>query len=149
MDSAFTYIKTNGGIDTEESYPYTGTDGTCDFQANKVGATVAGFVDVKTGDEEALKQAVATVGPVSVAIDASSIFFQFYRSGVYNPLFGCSSTNLDHGVLAVGYGNSGGKDFWQVKNSWGDSWGMKGYIMMSRNKSNMCGIATQASYPTV
>jgi len=148
MDSAFTYIQKNKGIDTEASYPYTGTDGTCAFKANAVGATLTGFVDVKSGDENALKEAVATVGPISVAIDASSIMFQFYHSGVYDPWF-CSSTSLDHGVLAVGYGTEGKKDYWLVKNSWAESWGMKGYIMMIRNKSNRCGIATQASYPTV
>jgi len=148
MDNAFTYIKKNGGIDTEDSYPYTGKDGTCQFKANSIGATLKAFVDVKSGDESSLQEAVATVGPISVAIDASSIFFQFYHSGVYNPWF-CSSTNLDHGVLAVGYGVSGKKDYWLVKNSWGASWGMSGYIWMIRNKSNRCGIATQASYPTV
>ncbi|XP_066921406.1 cathepsin L-like [Clytia hemisphaerica] len=148
MDQAFAYIKTNGGIDTEESYPYKGADGQCKFDAKNIGANDTGFVDVKSGDEDALKTAVATVGPISVAIDASHFSFQFYHSGVYNSWL-CSSTRLDHGVLAIGYGTYQGKDYWIVKNSWGTGWGLKGYIMMSRNKKNQCGIATQASYPLV
>jgi len=149
MDSAFSYIKANGGIDTEASYPYTATDGTCRFKQNAIGATCTGFVDVKQGDESDLQKSVANNGPVSVAIDASNYSFQLYNGGIYDEE-NCSSTQLDHGVLAVGYGTENGKDFWIVKNSWGTSWGeQNGYIRMSRNKNNQCGIATNASYPTV
>jgi len=148
MDDAFAYIKENKGIDTEESYPYEGKNGQCRFKASTIGATDTGFTDIKAGDEDALKTATATVGPIAVAIDASSIKFQLYRNGVYdNPR--CSSTRLDHGVLVAGYGTLDGQDYWLVKNSWGESYGMKGYIMMSRNKNNQCGIATSASYPLV
>eukprot|EP00058_Branchiostoma_floridae_P026263 XP_002611753.1 hypothetical protein BRAFLDRAFT_236364 [Branchiostoma floridae] len=148
MDDAFKYIKANGGIDTEDSYPYEARDGKCRFKPADVGATVTGYTDISEGDEGALTQAVATVGPISVAIDASHHTFQMYSHGVYyEPQ--CSSTELDHGVLAVGYGTEGGKDYWLVKNSWGEVWGQNGYIMMSRNKNNQCGIATSASYPLV
>lgn len=148
MDNSFRYIKANGGIDTEASYPYEGVDGRCRFRAEDVGATDSGYVDITQGSENDLQSATATVGPISVAIDASHMSFQFYSRGVYdNP--SCSSTQLDHGVLVVGYGTYQGKEYWLVKNSWGTSWGMEGYIMMSRNKNNQCGIATSASYPLV
>ena len=147
MDDAFKYIKKNKGIDTEASYPYKAEDEKCRFKSADVGASDTGFVDIKSKDENALQEAVANVGPISVAIDASHQSFQMYHSGVYNEP-ACSQTQLDHGVLAVGYGVDGGKDYWLVKNSWGTDWGMKGYIYMSRNKNNQCGIATSASYPT-
>jgi cathepsin L len=150
MDNAFQYIKDNGGIDTEQSYPYEGIDDTCHFTKQNVGATDKGFVDIPQGDEDALKKAVASVGPVSVAIDASHESFQFYSNGVYYEK-DCDSQQLDHGVLVVGYGTDEetSQDYWLVKNSWGNSWGIEGYIKMARNKENHCGIATASSYPLV
>lgn len=149
MDQAFSYIKDNGGLDTEKSYPYQGVDDTCRFDRNSVGATDRGFVDIPQGDENKMMEAVATIGPVSVAIDASHESFQFYNEGVYDEP-NCDPEKLDHGVLVVGYGTEeDGTDYWLVKNSWGTTWGDKGYIKMTRNKDNQCGIATAASYPLV
>lgn len=149
MDNAFRYIKDNHGIDTEKSYPYEAEDDKCRYNPKTSGATDRGFVDVPTGDENKLKAALATIGPVSVAIDASHESFQFYSTGVYfEPE--CSPDNLDHGVLAVGYGtDDDGQDYWIIKNSWGESWGDGGYVKMARNRDNNCGVATQASYPLV
>jgi len=147
MDQGFDYIQKHG-IDTEESYPYKARDGKCKFSKENVGATLRSYTDVESGDEEALTEAIAKNGPISVAIDASHSSFQLYSEGIYNERR-CSSTRLDHGVTAVGYGTNEDGDFYIVKNSWAEIWGMKGYIMMSRNKNNQCGIATQASFPIV
>ncbi|KAF0291935.1 Cathepsin L [Amphibalanus amphitrite] len=147
MDSAFQYIRDHGGIQSEASYPYTARDGTCKASGNNV-ATLRSYADIHSGSESGLLDAVANVGPVAVAIDASHFSFQLYSGGVYNEAH-CSSSRLDHGVLAVGYGTESGQDYWLVKNSWGTGWGLSGYIKMSRNAGNQCGIATSASYPIV
>jgi len=146
MDDAFQYIIKNNGIDSEASYPYTAQTGTCHFNAANVAAHLMSYQDVTAESEPALTADVAARGPVSVAIDASHSSFQFYSGGVYYEPE-CSATQLDHGVLAVGYGMSGSSAYYIVKNSWGTDWGMSGYIWMSRNRNNNCGIATMASYP--
>jgi len=148
MTQAMQYIISNGGIDTEASYPYTAESSqTCLYKSASSGSTEGSFVNVNQGDENDLQNKVA-MGPTSVAIDASQSSFQFYSSGVYyDP--NCSTSQLDHGVLAVGYNHdsSSGMDYWIVKNSWGTDWGQSGYIWMARNKSNACGIATMATLP--
>ncbi|KAK2715041.1 procathepsin L-like [Artemia franciscana] len=148
MDQAFQYIKDNKGIDTENTYPYEAEDDVCRYNPRNRGAVDRGFVDIPSGEEDKLKAAVATVGPVSVAIDASHESFQFYSKGVYYEP-SCDSDDLDHGVLVVGYGSDNGKDYWLVKNSWSEHWGDEGYIKIARNRKNHCGVATAASYPLV
>ena len=145
---AFNFTRYNGGIDTEASYPYKAANGDCHFLANSTGANVTGYVKIPSGNESSLLEAVTSVGLISVSIDASHDSFHLYSSGVYyEPL--CSTSMLDHAVLVVGYGTESGTDYWLVKNSWGEDWGLSGYIKMARNKNNNCGIATGAVYPTV
>jgi len=150
MDNAFAYAEKNA-ICTEASYAYTGKDGTCKAGSCTVGIPkggVTGFKDVAKDDENALMEAVAK-GPVSIAIEADLPTFQLYKSGV---LGGICGSNLDHGVLAVGYGTDGGKDYWKVKNSWGSTFGEAGYIRLLRGKSGAgeCGLLSgPPSYPIV
>jgi len=148
MDNSFDYVETNGGIDTENSYPYEGKDDVCRYNKTSSGSTCKGHVDITVGDEHALKEAVANVGPVSVGIDAAHPGFMHYRSGIFYDS-SCSHSAADHGVLVVGYGQENGYDYWLVKNSWNTTWGDAGYLKMARNVDNMCAIASHASYPLV
>lgn len=148
MDYAFTYIMQNGGIDSEVSYPYEARNNVCRYHPAMAVARVRGYVNVPPGDEKALMNAVATIGPVAVAIDASLSTFHLYTHGIYYDPH-CSTTQLTHGALVVGYGRDWFTDYWLVKNSWGPTWGDHGYIKMARNHNNNCGIASAASYPLV
>ncbi|PWA65039.1 hypothetical protein CTI12_AA339080 [Artemisia annua] len=147
MDYAFAFIVKNGGIDTDTDYPYTGKDGKCDStRKNAKVVSIDSYEDVPVNDEAALKNAAANQ-PITVAIEGGGRDFQFYTSGVFT---GSCGTQLDHGVVVVGYGTEEGKDYWIVRNSWGAEWGESGYIRMERNindKKGKCGIAMEASYP--
>lgn len=145
MSNAFQYVIDNQGIDSDTSYPYVARRGQCKYDPANRAANCSGYAFVPEGDELALKAAVADIGPISVAIDASRPKFGFYRRGVYRD-HSCTH-NVNHGVLAVGYGTEKGHDYWLVKNSWSVMYGDEGYIKMARNKNNQCGIALYACYP--
>jgi KDEL-tailed cysteine endopeptidase len=150
MDYAYEYIIKNGGLDTESDYPYSGSEGSCDVAKEHTAAVVVtSFEDIPANDEASIKKAVSQQ-PVSIAIAASGLAFQLYSHGVFD---GACSTNLDHGVLVVGYGSDAesGKDFWIVKNSWGAVWGEQGFIKMAMNHSStgLCGLAMVPSFPVV
>ncbi|XP_064434984.1 procathepsin L-like [Mirounga angustirostris] len=151
IDYAFQYVKDNGGLDSEESYPYLARSESCKYRPEKSAANVTTFWHV-LNKEDGLMTTVATVGPVSAAVDSSPDSFQFYKKGIYyDP--NCSSESLNHGVLVVGYGFEGAESdnqkYWIVKNSWGTNWGMQGYMLLAKDRDNHCGIATMASFPVV
>jgi len=132
MMNAFNWVQKNG-ICSESAYPYTsggGVTGSCKKGCSPV-MTITGHTDVPSRNEAALQQAVSQQ-PVSVAIEADKSAFQLYSGGILDN--SACGTNLDHGVLVVGYGTEG-EDYWKVKNSWGTSWGEKGYIHGSQQKS--------------
>jgi C1A family cysteine protease len=132
---------------SEDSYPYTGSDGSC--QSCSPVVKISGYHDVTPNSDSALATAV-TQQPTSVSIEADQSSFQMYSGGV---MTGGCGTNIDHAVLAVGYGVDGGVAYWKVKNSWGSSWGESGYIRLARGESynggeGQCGIYSGPSYPT-
>jgi cathepsin L len=143
MDNAFQYIE-KFGLQGEASYAYTARDSTCKYDASKVLGTVKAYTDVEVGSVAQLKAALA-ISPVAVAIEADQYAFQGYTGGVITK--GCGQS-LDHGVLAVGYGTEKGQDYFLVKNSWGASWGVDGYVKIGALDSNVCGILSAASYAT-
>ena len=118
MDQAFAYVE-KSPLETETDYAYKARDQSCSYVASKGVGTVSSYVDVTPNSVAQLKAAIAK-SPVSVAIEADQIAFQAYRSGVITS--GCGQ-QLDHGVLAVGYGTENNVDYFLVKNSWGASWG--------------------------
>lgn len=146
------------------------------MNSSQLTAHIKSYTNVTSGDAEALKLALYKNGPVAVSIDASHKSFVFYSHGVYyEPACGeftctsartflqqslsstetcvwCFSGNttddLDHAVLAVGYGTMNNKPYWLVKNSWSTYWGNDGYILMSMENNN-CGVTTDATYVTL
>jgi len=145
--NAYNYVIQNGGIDTEDSYPYTAEDDTCAFKAADVGAKITNWTFVST-DEGQIATYLVDHGPLAVAVDAT--IWQFYLGGVIT--VGCG-TSLDHGVLIVGYGSETDIfdeyiDYWTIKNSWGADWGDSGYVYIEKG-TGCCGVNTYVTCSTV
>ena len=148
MDNAFNYAIDNG-MCLESDDPYLGSEYSCKNNC-QYSASFSSCQDVTQNNQKDLKAAVSQQ-PISIAIEADSKIFQFYKSGIITGE-DCG-TNIDHGVLIVGYGNEDGKDYWLIKNSWSENWGDKGYVKIERNDNEfgpgVCGIASTPSFPVV
>jgi C1A family cysteine protease len=147
--SSFHYWKTHFPM-SEASYPYTAKNGACVYNQNDsyTNVQVTGSVQVTANNKSALQNAVYLT-PVSVAIEADTMYFQTYTSGVLTDAAACG-TNLDHAVLAVGYGQENGNDYFLIKNSWSADWGDNGYVKIGANASSgVCGVQMDPGYPTL
>lgn len=148
MDNAFIYAIKNG-ICPEYEEPYTARDEKCEKCETSI--VFSGCKNIPANNQLLLKEAVALHGPVSVSIEADQSYFQLYNGDIITDKK--CGTNLDHGVLVVGYGEENGQLYWTVKNSWGEDWGDHGYVRIARSESEndpgVCGIGMQASFPVV
>ncbi len=151
QDNAYNYYEDGNNAELESVYPYTsGTSlkkGDCAYKASSATAvTVSSYVDVTPSSPSQMKAAL-TQQPLAVAIEADKMVFQTYQSGVLTD--SRCGTNLDHAVLAVGFGTENGQDYWLVKNSWNTTWGDKGYIKLGMDSTNgTCGVQMDPNQPT-
>lgn len=145
MDYAFKYMIKNG-ITSETIYPYTAKNGKCKVTlASESVAEIRNFTDVLANNTVALQTAVSQQ-PISVAVEADQAAWQYYKGGIVSNNCG---TDLDHGVLIVGYSTLNKPNYWIVKNSWGQDWGEQGYIRIAiTSGAGVCGINLDPSYPT-
>lgn len=142
----YDYIADNEGISREEDYSYKAESLKCKAaEHQKLFLKIEDYGQVEDFDEELLKEALVTVGPISVSVDINHETFMRYSSGIYFDEHCTIDTN--HAAVLVGYGSENGEEFWTIKNSFGKGWGEGGFFRLARNRKNHCGIATDSYYP--
>jgi cathepsin F len=144
--TAYQYVMSAGGLETEQDYPYTAEDGTCQAQPSEFVAKISNWEYVtQSDDENAMQNFCYQTAPISICVDAET--WQSYSGGVITPDSGCGDS-LDHCVQITGWQQMQGMSVWNVRNSWGTDWGVNGYIYLQIG-SDVCGCADEATCPEV
>ncbi|EDV90909.1 GH23974 [Drosophila grimshawi] len=143
LRNTLTYLQATGGLMRSLDYKYAAKKGDCQFVKELAVVNVTSWAILPANDENAIQAAVVHVGPVAVSINATPKTFQLYSAGIYDDV-ACSSTSVNHAMLLIGFD----KDFWILKNWWGELWGESGFMRI-RKGINLCGIANYAAYAIV
>ncbi|XP_055906561.1 procathepsin L [Eupeodes corollae] len=148
QDYGFEYIVEHG-IALEARYPYTEMENPqCHHNETGIGIKIRDYASIKPGDEERMKEVIATLGPIACSMQANLNSFQLYKGGLYTD-DECNKGEVNHSVVVVGYGTENGNDYWIIKNSYSANWGENGFMKLPRNRNGFCGIASECSYPVL
>ncbi|XP_037952781.1 procathepsin L [Teleopsis dalmanni] len=146
QEYAFEYIRDHG-ISLANKYPYTQMENAqCQQNETETGIQIRDYARIKPGDEQKMKEVIATLGPLACSMNAAPISFEQYMGGIYDD-DECNQDDVNHSVVVVGYGTENGKDYWIIKNSYSSNWGENGFMRILRNANSFCGIASECSYP--
>ncbi|XP_011180419.1 procathepsin L [Zeugodacus cucurbitae] len=146
QEYGFEYIRDHG-ISIANNYPYTQMENAqCHRNDTGKGVQIRDYARIKPGDEEKMKEVIATLGPLACSINGSPISFEQYMGGIYDDNE-CNQEEVNHSVVVVGYGTENGRDYWIIKNSYSENWGEAGFMRLLRNANSFCGIASECSYP--
>eukprot|EP01083_Nonionella_stella_P279566 950979_1 len=130
---AMDWIENNNGLCSSSEYPYTSGDKVvpvCNANCGVKFGAITGYTQVQANSEQKLQEAVAD-GPVVVFVKAGSSSFRNLKGGILTAE--CDTGNINHAVVAVGYGTEDDIDYWIIRNSWGENWGVNGYGKICRN----------------
>jgi len=147
--TAYEYVIKTGGMESENSYPYVGENGVCNFNTTEVVATITNWAYItQNKNETEMQYGLVAKGPLSICVDAQ--IWQYYDGGVITDFCG---DQLDHCVMITGYGNYvddiwGTYQIWYIRNSWGEDFGYNGYIYVERGY-NLCGVADEVTLPII
>ncbi|EDW79732.2 uncharacterized protein Dwil_GK17860 [Drosophila willistoni] len=151
QEYGFEYIRDHG-VTLAKKYPYTQTEMTCK-QNQTAGippresiVKIRDYATITPGDEEKMKEVIATLGPLACSMNADTISFSQYHGGIYED-DECNQGEVNHSITVVGYGTENGRDYWIIKNSYSQNWGEGGFMRLPRNAGDYCGIASECSYP--